>query len=261
MNNKDRQMSRFLSMMVLALLGCILMVMPVLAEGTGDGSGGGKDIPLDLVSSSPADGQKDVALSGDIKLSFNKNVIYLLIRDANKACISLTTAEGSKVPMEVIMADDQTPEGFAQRRDIYVHPVQKLEPGTAYVVKVSSQFGAKNGTFLGHEDSVHFVTAGGATKPAETPQQADTSKEQTSSNPAAVPTSVSNAAVTTQPGSPTSEKAQGTGEQLQATEDQTASAAEPLQNKQGANTPYAVAAGLIILAALGYVYFKKRSKR
>lgn len=110
---------------------------------------------------------KKMYLTGDIQLHFNKNVIYLLIRESNKKCFSLSAKDGTKVPIEVIMADDQTPEGFEKRRDISVRPLEKLEPGTAYVLKVSPDLQAKNGMSLGSEAEVNFVTAGTATKAVE----------------------------------------------------------------------------------------------
>ena len=262
MNSRDRVKSRLLSIIVLALLTCILMVLPVLAEGTGDGSGGGKNVPLDLVASSPADGQKDVPLTGTIKLSFNKNVIYLLIRDANKSCISLIAPDGSKVPIEVIMADDQTPEGFEQRRDISVRPLQGLQPGTAYAVEISPQLQAKNGTSLGHEDTVRFVTAGVASKPVANMPASNTEKEPTTTSPSASTTIEKNAAVSSETNSPTAEKAQ-TLEEAQTAEDK----AQPVEEKTPESGPvqnkitYAIVAGLILLAALGYVYFRKRNKK
>lgn len=158
MHTKQEGKLRLWSILVLVVLGCMLLALPAMAEG--DGSGGGKNIALGLDSSFPSDGQKDVSLTGDIKLTFNKNVIFLGIRDANKTCFSLISADGSRVPVEVIMADDQTVEGFEQRRNIAVRPLQELKPGTGYVVKVSPRLQAKNGMSLGREISINFVTAG-----------------------------------------------------------------------------------------------------
>jgi len=74
---KNGKKSRLFAIIILALIGCLLMAMPALAESTGDGSGGGQGVPLALDSSTPADGQKDVPLTGEIKLVFNKNVILI----------------------------------------------------------------------------------------------------------------------------------------------------------------------------------------
>ena len=157
---KMKNKSSLWAIIVLAVLACALLVLPAMAEGDGDGSGGGKGVPLGLASSNPADGQKDVPVKGDIQLTFNKNVIFLGIREANKTCFSLSAADGSQVPIEVIMADDQLE--FEKRRDIALRPLEELKPGTAYVVRISPQLQAKNGTSLDHEVRVNFVTAGKA---------------------------------------------------------------------------------------------------
>jgi len=256
-NHKIFKKSRLLSIIVLAVLGCLLMALPVLAAG--DGSGGGQGVPLGLDSSIPSDGQKDVPLTGDIKLTFNKNVIFLGIRDANKTCFALIASDGSKVPIEVIMADDQTTEGFELRRNISIRPVQKLQPATAYVVKVSPQLQAKNGTSLGHEVSVNFVTAGVATKPVETTPVSATGQEPANTNQTVNTTAEKNAAVSgSEPNSSTTKITQ-TSEVKEQPAEEKSPVSEPGQNKQKSNTTYAVAAGLILLAALGYVYFRKRN--
>ena len=43
----------------------------------------------------------------EIKLSFNKNVVHMTVCDDNKQCFALYAEDGTAVPLEVIMADDQ----------------------------------------------------------------------------------------------------------------------------------------------------------
>jgi hypothetical protein len=258
-NRKVRKKSRLLSIIVLAVLGCILMAMPVFAAGQGDGSGGGKDIALGLDSSIPSDGQKDVPLTGDIKLTFNKNVIFLEIRDANKTCFSLIASDGSKVPIEVIMADDQTTEGFEKRRDISVRPSQKLQPATAYVVKVSPQLQAKNGTSLSHEVTVNFVTAGVAPKPLEPAAVSDTGKNQADANqPPLTPTDTA-AAITSESSHPVAENVQPAEKTEQQVEDKSAST-KPEESEGKSRLPIALVAGAVIIVALGYAFYKLRNR-
>jgi len=249
--------SRLFSIIILAVIGCLLMALPALAAG--DGSGGGQGVPLGLDSSAPADGQKDVPLTGDIKLTFNKNVIFLGIKDANKTCFSLIAAGGGNVPIEVIMADDQTPEGFELRRDISIRPLQQLKPGTAYAVKISPQLQAKNGTSLGHEVTVNFVTAGSASQAVETKPVSATGQEPAKTNQTAATTVEKNTAVSgSEPNSSTTEITQTLEVKEQPAEEKSP-VSEPGQNNQKSNAIYGVAAGLILLAALGYVYFRKRN--
>ncbi len=272
MNKALGQKARILSIFVLLALSCILMAVPVLAAG--DGSGGGQGVPLGLDSSIPSNGQKDVPLTGDIKLTFNKNVIFLGIRDANKTCFSLIASDGSKVPIEVIMADDQTTEGFEKRRDISVKPLQRLQPATAYVVKVSPQLQAKNGTSLGHEVTVNFVTAGVAAKPVEPAPVIDTGKDQAGANkPTSTPTE-STATVNSESIQPAAEKTQTAEGKVQAAEDKTqlseekksptedkSLATEPVKTKKVSNRGYALAIGLLLIAGVGYSYSRKRNKK
>jgi hypothetical protein len=131
-----------------------------LATGQGDGSGGGKDQPLSLTSSIPADGQKDVSPTTEILLSFSKNVVYMTVCENNKKCLALYAADGSKIPVEVIMADDQIePE---KRRDIQLKSLQSLEPATSYTIKISPELRSKSGVTVGQEITVSFTTAGAA---------------------------------------------------------------------------------------------------
>ena len=275
MNKKSTKRPRLWTIITMLVWGCLFIALPVLAAdtGTGDGSGGGKNIPLGLDSSSPADGQKDVSLTGDIKLTFNKNVIYLLIRDANKTCFSLLTADGSKVPIEVIMADDQTPEGFEQRRDISIRPLQKLQPGTSYAVKVSPELQAKNGMSLGHEVTVNFVTAGTVAKPAEPATGADSGKTQPDTvQPAPSQTSA--------PIIQGSDSVQPASEKTTSVEDKTPVETEKVavshsgeqaagdklpapENKkpdQGVNRTNALVVALVLAACMGYIIRKKNRK-
>jgi len=82
---------------------CLLFAIPAIA---GDGSGGGKDNPLVLVSSVPEDNQRDVSLSTRIQLSFSKNVVNMAVKDNNQSCFSLYDGK-DLVPIDVILADDQ----------------------------------------------------------------------------------------------------------------------------------------------------------
>lgn len=280
MNNRFSHKSRIISLMLLLVFSCVLMAAPVLAaDGTGDGSGGGKSIPLGLDSSAPADGDNDVSLTGNIKLTFNKNVIYLGIREANKTCFSLVAADGSKVPIEVIMADDQTPEGFELRREISLHPLQELQPGTAYTVKISPELQAKNGTSLGHEVTVSFVTEGAAAIPAPAAPSGETVKPEESEQKAPVAdknevTNAPPALVDSEKDAEVEEKKASGVENVPAAEDKTKPASEPqikTEEKSGvkdnlgseptANRTYAIITGLVLIAGAGYLQARKRKHR
>lgn len=159
MANKAR--GRFIGILLAVVFCLAIMAAPALS-GQGDGSGGGQNNPLTLVSSAPSAGQEDVELPVLIKLSFSKNVINMTVSDNNRKCFSLYSADGVLVPIEVIMADDQIePE---KKRDIAVKPLQDLKPGTSYTLKVSQELRSKSGVCLEKPVSITFVTKG---KPSE----------------------------------------------------------------------------------------------
>lgn len=279
---KMKNKSSLWAIIVLAVLACALLVLPAMAEGDGDGSGGGKGVPLALASSNPADGQKDVPVKGDIQLTFNKNVIFLGIRDANKTCFSLSTADGSQVPIEVIMADDQLE--FEKRRDIALRPLEELKPGTAYVVKISPQLQAKNGTSLDHEVRVNFVTAGKAIaieKPVSEPvvekNSAEIKKPAANQPDNAVGVSSGASQAVTEPAGETENKAPAvenssktvSENNTEVKKEETKVVKEPTKSAEKAplkeageaeKSPfpvYTAIAGVVLVAGVGYIFLRK----
>lgn len=156
---KFRQESRSSLVLVLVVLFCLFLTLPVLAEGgSGDGSGGGQNVPLGLASSNPADGASNVAVNTQIKLTFNKNVINMSVKDNNVKCFDLYN-NGLQVPINVIMADDQIQPEY--KREVTIAPQQSLQPGSSYTLKISPELQAKSGAVLGQEVKVSFTTPGG----------------------------------------------------------------------------------------------------
>ncbi len=194
-----RKKSKLLTAL-LVVVSCMLLVMPVLAapgdgsgSGQGNGTGSGLSQSFGLASSTPTDGTKDFPKNGEIKLSFNKNVVNQAVKDNNCTCIALYSADGTKVPAAIIMADDQVnPE---ERQNVTIKPSQELANGTAYVVKISPQLKAKNGESLGREITVNFATAAAGTvsapsnpeqKPAPTATTAGGTAETGQKNPSLI---------------------------------------------------------------------------
>lgn len=148
--------AQVLAMIMLTVFLGLFSALPALA-GDGNGSGGGQQNPLTLVSSDPVDGQKEVKLPIEIKLTFNKNVVNMTVKDTNQKCFTLNSSEGFVVPVDVIMADDQVdPE---KNNEIRLKPLQDLKLGTTYSIKIAPTLRAKNGTSLGKETLVQFTTA------------------------------------------------------------------------------------------------------
>ncbi|MBP7331901.1 MAG: Ig-like domain-containing protein [Firmicutes bacterium] len=175
--------------LVLSVILLALLSLPVFA-GQGDGTGGGQGVPLRLDSSSPYNGQTGVSLPLLINMTFNKNVINMTVYENNRNCFSLYAADGSKIPVEVIMADDQIePE---KKRDIALRPLQELKPGAAYTVRVSSALQAKSGVNLENDLTITFITANGGFAPGAnnnpSPQNAGSPPPAGSVEPAAAQT-------------------------------------------------------------------------
>jgi len=155
--------SKSIACLLVALICLLISAGPLRAEG--DGSGGGQDVPLGLVSSTPANGAQNVALDVKIKLVFNKNVVNMTVKENNQRCFSLSAGTVA-VPVDVQMADDQIyPE---LKRDVTLVPRQALKPGTSYTVVISRALQAKNGAVLGQDTKIRFTTvaAPGVNPPA-----------------------------------------------------------------------------------------------
>ncbi|KAF1085304.1 hypothetical protein SPSYN_01440 [Sporotomaculum syntrophicum] len=172
-NKKSRLLVAFLCI-VFSLAVILPAAFAANGTGSGDGSGGGDDAPLALLSSNPVSGQKDVPVSGAFNLHFNKNVINMTVKDNNMQCFALFDSEGTAIPLQVIMADDQVePE---KKRDVVLKPAQALTPGTGYTIKVASSLTSKSGVTLGRDVHIAFTTAGATPSPviSETNQDVPT---------------------------------------------------------------------------------------
>ncbi|MDP4104263.1 MAG: Ig-like domain-containing protein [Bacillota bacterium] len=171
MGEKSLIPSKMKLLLFIFALSSLFMGQIVFAEG--DGSGGGQNQPLTLVSSSIADGATGVPLKPQIKLTFSKNIVNATtidnnnttVRDHNMQCFSLLTANGTKVSIDIFMADDQV--DFEARNDAVITPKANLDPGTTYFVVVSKDLEAKNfSAKTGQEIRITFTTVG--VKPSAT---------------------------------------------------------------------------------------------
>lgn len=151
-----KQLGRKIYFLVFIVFLLFIASCSVLADN-GDGSGGGKNNLLALVSSDPSDGQKDVTLPVQIKLVFSKNVINMTVKDNNLQCFSLWDEGGEQIPVEVRMGDDQIQPEL--KRDIALVPLRKLEPGKGYTVKILGALQSKSGATMENDVKVNFETA------------------------------------------------------------------------------------------------------
>jgi len=122
----------------------------------GDGSGGGKNNPLVIESTIPANGATGVENLEYIIITFNKNVVYMTVRDHNMQCFSLWLGD-QRIPAEIIMADDQIER--EKRHDVLIKPLQPLQPGATYRVEIAPEVQSKSGVNLGKKTSISFTMA------------------------------------------------------------------------------------------------------
>ncbi|MEW9700389.1 Ig-like domain-containing protein [Paenibacillus sp. SI8] len=147
------------------------------AVPSGGGSGLSDPKPLRFVSATLTDGDtnvldsKTVPLKARIKLLFDKNVVNSTVWGINRECFSLSDSRGTNVPIEVTKIDDTT--NFDERQAVFVKPVEPLQPGTTYNLKVAPELKAKNGVTLGGGLTIAFGTTGEAASSTEkTPEKA-----------------------------------------------------------------------------------------
>ena len=192
-------MKRILSFLLLLIL-VFSLGLSVYAEG-GDGSGGGKDVPLGLESSSIPNGSSDVPVDEDIILNFNKNVVNFTVKENNMTCFTLKDSKGNNIPITVIMGDDQIDREI--RRIITIRP-SFLSEGETYTLTISGKLQAKSGATLGDDVTVSFSTV----KPATTNTPAPTVTSAPTVTPSSSSTAQAKASPSSSPSiSPSSRKA------------------------------------------------------
>ena len=254
-----------------------------LAEG-GDGSGGGSGNPLTLDWSTVPDGSTDVPTDVTITLTFTKNVVNFTVRDNNMGCFTLVDSGGSRVPIAVIMGDDQVDPNV--KRIISISP-DTLSPGETYTLIISGGLQAKNGTYLGSDIALTFTTAGeveapppAEEMPAEEPQEPDDGAEDPGEdgreeNVPEVPAAGQGDGTGAEPEeTPAPQPAHAEEQKDAAAEPETAgpgdvlppapapapeAPAEETGGKDGVNgTVYYAVGGVVVAAALALVIFRKK---
>lgn len=144
------------------------------AEGIVGSSGDIKPlsfISCNLEDGSRVDGAEVVNLRAKFTLQFDKNVVNMLVWENNRKCVSLLNDKNASVPIDVSKIDDTV--DFDHRQEIFVQPVNQLEPGRTYYIKVSPDLVAKNGVAtLGETTSGQGVTISFKTKISEAAQVA-----------------------------------------------------------------------------------------
>ena len=155
MMRKELFFSKARILLFILVLSSLFIGQMASAEG---GTGGGKNEPLALISSTINNGATGVSLKPEIKLTFSKNIVNMKVVENNKNCFSLQTEDGVKVPINLFLADDQIE--FEKRNDAIITPVNNLDQGTTYFVVVSGSLTSKSGVTTGKETRISFTTEG-----------------------------------------------------------------------------------------------------
>ena len=162
MYEEVKTMNRKTAVRVTALLAAVLIALTFAASsfaegGNGDGTGGGKDKPLVLDSSSVPNGSENVSPDAEIVLTFTKNVVHFTVRENNMKCFSMTDSKGNNVPIDVIMGDDQVDPSI--KRIVTIKPKSPLTPGETYLLKIGGGVTSKSGVSIGKDTYISFTVA------------------------------------------------------------------------------------------------------
>jgi len=166
----DRKMKNFklkyVSFFIVFLFSTLFINVSVYAVGSGTpGSSGVK--PLSYVSCTLEDGSKidggEIStLKPKFTLQFDKNIVYMLVWEQNRKSVSMSTDDNTNVPIDVTKKDDTV--DFDHRQQIFVQPLNSLEPEKTYHIKVGPNLIAKNlqstlsGTTEGKGIDISFKT-------------------------------------------------------------------------------------------------------
>ena len=107
-----------------------------------------------------------VPLNPMIKLYFKNNIVADGVWDngtyANKSCVTMQTAAGANVPVNVLRIPDDA-NTFNERNNMFVTPVDTLTPGTQYKIIINADLMPKNQKrSLTFERVVNFTTEASA---------------------------------------------------------------------------------------------------
>ena len=231
--------------------------------GAGDGSGGGQNQPLMVEKVVPADGATGVSLNPEIKITFNKNVCYMTVRENNRNCFSMW-AGNTRIPIEVIMADDQVERD--KRNDTIVKPLQQLQPGTEYRIEIAPIWSPKRGYFR-QEGYYYFTTAAPAADekaaektepPASSPASAPDLKQETQT-PAA-PAEEAAPDVVEDNQSPESQETAAETDAAAAQEEVASDQQDLAAQKEYRNKRIAIDLAIVVVAGLGAWYFYRKRR-
>ena len=127
----------------------------ILAEG-------GQNTPFSLESATIVEGEKNVELDREIKLTFSKNINNIVVQEHNSSCFDIIETETEISVLEkVITFDDQLDRD--NRKNIAIEA--NLEEGKNYTIIIKKEIASKNGNTFPEDLKINFSTIGAAGAP------------------------------------------------------------------------------------------------
>ena len=121
--------------------------------------------PLNFVRSVPASGSTNISRSiRTITLFFDKNVVNNAVWTNNRNQIRMFRGS-TRVAIRVTRIPDTV--DITRRREIFVHPVNRLRANTRYTIVIGPNVRSKAGDTLGRTVRVTFTTGTNGIIPAE----------------------------------------------------------------------------------------------
>ncbi|MBF7097315.1 Ig-like domain-containing protein [Alkalibacter mobilis] len=140
---------------ILALLLVCLLMAGGTVVASGDGSGGGQEDPLELVTTSVENGAESVALDTSIRLEFNKNVTFDTVRESNIQAFSVKDQDGNAVEIEVVLAESVNKD---ERNFANIEFAEELRAGMSYTLIVDTALESKSGDKMAEPLEITFTT-------------------------------------------------------------------------------------------------------
>lgn len=157
-----------------------LLFNSVFAYAQGDGtafSSGVKPLNYDYCALEDGtkiqSGQEINNLQPKFTLKFDKNVVNMLVWENNRKCISMTTDNNENVVIDVSKIDSTV--DFDHRQEIFLQPINPLQQGKTYYIKVGPELLAANKTStLGGSTGGNGISISFKTEKQEVSQNSNT---------------------------------------------------------------------------------------
>lgn len=202
-----------------------------------------------MVSASIEDGAQ-IKADESITLVFSKNVCEASVRETNMSLVSVKDAQDAKVPITVVLADDQVEPN--KKNDMTITFDQPLKEG-AYTLTAQAGITAKSGDVLAEDYVLHFSVAAQGSSSA--------SASSSSASAASASASASSASASAASASSASEASASSSESSSASESSSSSSASSSNQRELPGVVIPIAIGIVVVVVIaGIVAWVKKKK-